>query len=393
MTKTNQDTENHWIAVLIALLSGVVGALQIGKIPIAAPLLQTERGISRSAIGNLGAIFPILGMLAGILIGTIVLRFGLRYSIALGLAAIAVSSLLGPVFPSVEMLYFLRLVEGFGFIFIVVSAPTLIQGSVQMAYRNTAMSFWGTFMPTGITLMMFLGPLFTHWQGLWYLNGIIALVVMVLILFFVPAPHSRPEALSLGQIKSMLKNIFKAGTPLKMALAFGCYTLMYFALFNFLPLLLIEEAGLGYAQAGIIAGFASAANICGNLAAGRLLSKGHTRRVLIPLTFIIMIVSGGAIFAFSLPVLVIALLCIIFAGVGGMIPTSVLSSAPIVSPTPLAIPITVGLIMQGSNMGQSFGPLLAGWSTQFFGWTSAAWILLVAGLLGIILIRYRRIDI
>src|SRR5690625_551738 len=104
MTKTNQDTENHWIAVLIALLSGVVGALQIGKIPIAAPLLQTELGLSRSVIGNLGAIFPILGMLAGIPIGTIVLRFGLRYSIALGLAAIAVSSLLGPVFPSVVTL-------------------------------------------------------------------------------------------------------------------------------------------------------------------------------------------------------------------------------------------------------------------------------------------------
>jgi len=64
-----------------------------------------------------------------------------------------------------------------------------------------------------------------------------------------------------------------------------------------------------------------------------------------------------------------------------------------VSPTPIAIPITVGLIMQGSNMGQSFGPLLAGWSTQFFGWTSAAWILLFVGIIGIILIRYKRIDI
>src|SRR5690625_1264414 len=191
MTKTNQAPENNWIAVLIALLSGIVGALQIGKLPIAAPLLQADLNISRSAIGNLGAIFPFLGMLAGIPIGTMVLRIGLRYSIAIGLMAIAISSLLGPLFPTLGMLYVLRFFEGFGFIFIVVSAPTLIQGSVQLAYRNTAMSFWGTFMPTGITLMMFLGPLFTHWQGLWYLNGIIALVVMVLILFFVPAPHCR----------------------------------------------------------------------------------------------------------------------------------------------------------------------------------------------------------
>src|SRR5690625_6796040 len=91
MTKTNQDTENHWIAVLIALLSGVVGALQIGKIPIAAPLLQTELGLSRSVIGNLGAIFPILGMLAGIPIGTIVLRFGDRKSTRLNSSHVAIS--------------------------------------------------------------------------------------------------------------------------------------------------------------------------------------------------------------------------------------------------------------------------------------------------------------
>src|SRR5690625_7745168 len=101
MTKTNQDTENHWIAVLIALLSGVVGALQIGKIPIAAPLLQTEIGLSRSVIVTVGAIFPILGLLAGIPIGTIVLRSGLRYAIALRLRAVAVTALVGPVFPYV----------------------------------------------------------------------------------------------------------------------------------------------------------------------------------------------------------------------------------------------------------------------------------------------------
>src|SRR5690625_6703245 len=99
---------------------------------------------------------------------------------------------------------------------------------------------------------------------------------------------------------------------------------MYFALFDFLLVLLIVELGLGYGQAGIIAGFASAANICGNLAAGWLLSRGHTRRVLIPLTFIIMITTGGAVFAFPLPVLVIALLCFFFVAVGGFIPTSVL---------------------------------------------------------------------
>src|SRR5699024_1927165 len=137
-------------------------------------------------------------------------------------------------------------------------------------------------------------------------------------------------------------------------------------MFNFLPLLLIERLGLSHHEAGIISGLATGANIFGNLGAGYFLSKGYRRVVLIPLTFLIMIIMGGSAFLFELPVMVVALACIIFAGIGGMIPASVLSSAPIITPSPMAIPITIGLLMQGSNLGQGLGPLLTGWGTELF---------------------------
>lgn|SRR5690625_980039 len=381
--------KNHWLAVFIAVLSGIVGALQIGKLPIAAPFLQADLGISHSTIGNLGAVFSILGMLIGIPIGTVVLQTGLRRSMTLGLAAISISSFIAPLFPQLNVIYFLRVIEGFGFIFITVSAPTLIQGSVQFAYRNTALSFWGTFMPIGMTIMMLVGPFFHQWQSIWYANGWVALVVLILLQLFVPAPQTRPKALSIKETKQLLKNILTAGTPLRMALIFGSYTLMYFALFNFLPLLLIEQRNLSHHQAGMIAGMATAANIFGNLAAGYLLSKGATRRHLISSTFIIMIIMGSIVFAFPLPIIAVTFLCIAFAGIGGIIPTSVLSSAPIVSPSPVAIPITMGLFMQGSNLGQSLGPLMAGWSTQLYGWISASFIFIVVGIVGLTLLLYK----
>ncbi|HLS22247.1 MAG TPA: MFS transporter, partial [Paenalcaligenes sp.] len=123
-----------------------------------------------------------------------------------------------------------------------------------------------------------------------------------------------------------------------------------------------------------------------------LLSRNFKRVQLMRATFVVMIICGSSVFAFQLPVLVVAVLCILFAGVGGMIPTSILSSAPVIAPSALAIPITVGLFMQGSNLGQSLGPLIAGWSTQLYGWNSAAFVILFFGILGLILLLYKRLE-
>ncbi|HLS21399.1 MAG TPA: MFS transporter [Paenalcaligenes sp.] len=392
MPDNTEQLQNHWLAVFIAVFCGIVGALQIGKLPIAAPFLQQDLGIDRSTIGNLGAIFSIIGMLAGIPIGMFVLRLGLRFSINLGLGTIALSSLIAPLLPHLGVIYFFRILEGLGFVLITVSAPTLIQGSVQLAYRNTAMSYWGTFMPIGITIMMFTGPAFHNWQSIWYGNALIAAFTLLLVRKFVPPPQAQPEALSLLQIRHLLKSIFSVNAPLRMALMFGCYALMHFALFNFLPLLLIEQLGLNHTQAGIISGLAIGANIAGNLCAGYLLSRNLKRAQLMRATFVVMIICGSSVFAFQLPVLVVALLCILFSGVGGMIPTSILSSAPIIAPSPMAIPITVGLLMQGSNLGQGLGPLIAGWSTQIYGWESAAFVISIFGLIGLILLLYKRLE-
>src|SRR5690625_2745662 len=392
MPDNSEQLQNHWLAVFIAVFCGIVGALQIGKLPIAAPFLQQDLGIDRSTIGNLGAIFSIIGMLAGIPIGMFVLRLGLRFSINLGLGTIALSSLIAPLLPHLGVIYFFRILEGLGFVLITVSAPTLIQGSVQLAYRNTAMSFWGTFMPIGMTIMMFTGPIFHSWQSIWYSNTVIALFTLVLVRLFVPAPQTRPKPLTLVQARQLLKEIFATNAPLRMALMFGCYALIYFALFHFLPLLLIEQLGLNHTQAGIISGLAIGANIAGNLCAGYLLSRHFKRVQLMRTTFVVMIICGSCVFAFQLPVFVVAVLCILFAGVGGMIPTSILSSAPVIAPSPLAIPITVGLFMQGSNLGQSLGPLIAGWSTQLYGWNSAAFVILFFGILGLILLLYKRLE-
>ena len=54
-----------------------------------------------------------------------------------------------------------------------------------------------------------------------------------------------------------------------------------------------------------------------------------------------------------------------------------LSSAPLVAPAAGLVPVVLGLIIQGSNLGQILGPTAIGGALDRFGWYSAAYI--VAG--------------
>lgn len=72
-------------------------------------------------------------------------------------------------------------------------------------------------------------------------------------------------------------------------------------------------------------------------------------------------------------------LCLLFSAVGGLIPASLLSAVPQLSATPAQIALAVGLLMQGSNLGQALGPLLVGRAVDSHGWpAAAAWVVAAA---------------
>lgn len=393
MGKVEPLETNNWVAVLVCVFSGVVCALQIAKLSIAAPFLVSDLSIARSSIGGLGAIFSVLGMLAGIPIATLALRAGLKRSVLLGMLAISVSSIVPPLIPELWLLYALRIIEGLGFILVTVAAPTLVQGQVQLAYKNIAMSFWSCFMPIGIALMMFGGTLFVDWQSIWLFNGGTAAVAFSLVWLYVPAPVKKRQVISFKKMRVLLQAVLKAPASLRIALIFSCYNLMYFAFYNFLPLLIVEKLQLEHLFAGIITGFAAIANIFGNLAAGLLLTKGATRQQIFAAAFTMMAFMGWFIFTQGVSPLWVALAAVLFAGTGGMLPTAVLSSAPVVAPMAMAIPITLGLYMQGSNLGQVLGPFITGVGTEYFGWAAAGPLFVVLGLAGVFLVFYRRLEV
>ncbi len=102
---------------------------------------------------------------------------------------------------------------------------------------------------------------------------------------------------------------------------------MFFALFSFLPILLMERMAVSHQAAGALSALATSANILGNLAAGTLLARGVGRVFLLAAASLIMGVTGLGIFLSMLPALPTFLLCMLFLAVGGLIPATLLASA------------------------------------------------------------------
>lgn len=388
-----KQQKSNWLAVMVCVLCGVVSALQVVKVSIAAPFLISDLSLGHSTIGGLGGVFSLLGMLGGIPIASIALRLGLKRSVVIGMLILSLCSFAAPLSSLLWMLYGLRVVEGLGFILVTVSAPTLVQAQVQDVHKDVAMSFWSCFMPAGIAIMMFLGPLFSSWQTIWLVNGLTAAVALLLVYCYVPSSYLRSSIITFRRLGLLLRAVLSVPAAVQITLIFSFYNLLYFAFYNFFPLLMVESLQQEHIFAGIVTGFAAIANIIGNLFSGALLSRGMPRRRICMVSFFAMALMGWFIFTLGENPFWIALAALFFAGAGGMLPTAVLSSAPIVSPIAMAIPMTLGLYMQGSNLGQVLGPLITGLSTDAFGWSAVGPMFIVLGILGILVLLFRKLEV
>jgi DHA1 family inner membrane transport protein len=85
-----------------------------------------------------------------------------------------------------------------------------------------------------------------------------------------------------------------------------------------------------------------------------------------------MTITGIAVFILPAPAWLIFGLCVVFSGVGGCLPSAMMGAAPRAVPEPQLAAMSVGLVMQGSNLGQMIGPVVVGGLVDSGGWGMAA---------------------
>lgn len=373
-----------WPAVAVVVASGIVAALQVGKGVIAMPTLRAEFGLGLEAAGWIMSVFAVLGVVGGIPTGAAVNRFGDRRLLAFGLLALALGSIAGAAAPGFGLLLAARTLEGFGFLLVVVAAPALLQRIAAAADRDIVFGIWSSFMPAGMAIALLIGASLDGWRGFWQANAVLAAAFALLLLAVVPArPRGTGDAPSWRALGRDAALTITSGGPLLSGATFALYSLLYFALISFLPVLLMQRMDVTVATAGTLTAIAVGANVIGNVSAGALLARGSPRWVLIAGACVVMAVSGIIIFLSVLPPVPTFLLCVLFSGTGGLLPATVLGGAPLVAPMPRLAPMTLGLTMQGSNLGQVVGPVVVGGVVDAAGWPAAAIPVAIAGVLGI----------
>ncbi|OAN52856.1 MFS transporter permease [Paramagnetospirillum marisnigri] len=380
-------SRTSWPAVFLAVGAGIVAAFQVGKAPIALPFIRDEMGLSLSAASWILSIFALMGASAGASMGSIVTRLGARRMLPLGLALLAAASLLGSGAPSLMPLLASRVAEGLGYMLVAISAPALIALLTHPDQRQTAFGLWGCFMPVGMAVAMTAAPALplVGWRGLWLAMAVLLAAYAVLVHLRMPHP---PVPVRDEDDQHLLRDIIatvKAPGPLILAATFLPYSAAYAALTGFLPTLLIERMAVSPGTAGLMAAAVTAANIVGNLATGPALRARLPRRwVMAASSLVIALCSLGIFLPITTPEQSYAL-CLVFSAVGGLLPGCILGGAAVYAPNRHLVPVALGLIMQGSNLGQLLGPVVVGAAVAAWTWPAAAAVLVPASLIGITL--------
>jgi MFS family permease len=362
----------------VILLAGVAVALHVGKLPPAVPVLQQELGISLVQAGFLLALVQMGAMLLGLVAGLLADSLGLRRCMLAGLGLLTAAGLAGAWARGAGDLLVLRAVEGVGVMLAAVPAPSLLQRNLPPARLTRMLGIWSAYMPFGTALALLAGPLVMAvigWRGWWVLIAACSGAMAWWLLCAVPADPARHAAAAaappaLEPWHQRLQATLRAPGPWLAALSFSVYAAQWMAVIGFLPTL-YQQTGWGGARGAVLTATVAAANIVGNIAAGRLLHRGVPAQLLLWIGFGAMALGGWLAFGsatLEAPVLRYGG-AVLFSAVGGLVPGSLFGLAPRLAPSERTIATTVGWMQQWSALGQMAGPPVVAWvASRTGGW-------------------------
>jgi MFS family permease len=403
-TGLNPPAEPGTRAAWVVVAAGVCAALHVGKLAPAIPALQGALGLTLVQAGFLLSVVQGAGMALGLVLGAWADSLGGRRSMALGLLLVGGASLAGGTAQGASAAAWLlasRVLEGLGFLLVVLPAPGLVRALVPPARTAAMLGVWGTYMPLATALALLLGPLALAafgWRAWWWALGALSLLMAAVL--WRSVPQRLPQAAAPGAVTPWWQRVrltLASPGPWGVALCFAAYSAQWLAVVGFLPTLL-TQAGLGAALTGVLSAVVAAANIGGNLAAGRLLQRGVGAGWLLGAGYAAM--ALGALVAFgamtagaALPPALAYGALLVFSGGGGLIPATLFSLALRAAPGPQTVASTVGWMQQWSALGQFGGPPLValvasaagGW--QFTGWATGT-MALAGALCAAVLLRH-----
>ena len=368
----------RWPQALLLLLCGVFAATQIGKLPPAIPALREAFGASLVAMGWIASIFNLVAACAGLMAGMVADRLGRRLLLKLGLIALGCGALLGALAPGLPLLFVSRVLEGLGFVCVVVAAPVLVREAVGAQQQRLALGIWSAYTAAGMTLMMLASPWTLQalgWRSGWWFGVLGAALLLLWVMRVLPG---RGERMATGPGAAGLLRGLHVATPWWLALCFGLYTFQWMTLMVWMPTYLLEQGGLGLMTTGALVGLMIFVNVPGNILGGWLSQRHVPLPTLLVGPALVMGLSGWAVFALQPGPLPLVVLCVLFSFFGGILPASIYAAVPAVAARHNNLGSVNGLVVQASNIGTLVGPPLAAALVSAGDWTALSPLFVVA---------------
>ncbi len=368
----------RWPAVFAALFAGVIAGFAFGKMSPALPLLKEEFGLSLIQSGWLVSAFNALAAASAIFFGVFADRVGaLRFCIA-GVVCIAAGSALGAFSAGAPLLIASRLVEGLGFIAVVVSAPGLIAAAAAPDRRGIALGLWSAYLPFGVSVIIAASPPLLAgfgWRAVWALVALAALAGAVML-----AAQRRNYTGVTGGTRRSLASIrasLAQPVPWLLGAAFAMYAIQHMALMVWLPTYLLETRAISGATAALVTALAVFVNCFGNLLGGWLIQRGFPRGRIIAVTFMVTSITFVGIYSPALPDPARYALVVFYSFITGTVPAAALSAGMRYARSPAEVGAIQGLIVHLTNIGIFLGPpLIAATVTWGGSWDATLWVML-----------------
>ena len=372
--------QTAWRNILFLFASGMLVSLHFYKLSPALPFVRADLGLSLVKGGWLFSAISLVGMLFGILAGSMADALGHKRVILWSLVLLGLTSIVASFASNENLLMICRFLDGAGFMGITVAAPSLVAGQATENDRRMVMGIWSVFMPAGAVVVMLLAPPLLEnfgWRVLWQVSGAMSLLIFMLmsLLVFPNMAEAPPENLP-GRLADSIRQIICTPICWVLAIEFALYTTIFTSVLAWLPSYLVSQKGVDTYQAGLICTLVIIMNIVGGLSGGLLLRHGFDALKLIAISSLAL---AANIFGMTSPYIddgVQLLFCLLFALAGGIWPSCIYAHAMTAVRSPELRGTINGFLINGANLGALVGPLaLASIVTVSGGWSAVVWFI------------------
>lgn len=378
--KDRRDVAIQALQSILVLFLGFCAGLQLGKIAPITGFLQSRHDYNLTTIGWITALIGVFVAVAALPSAKFIDRIGPVIGLKVGAIILTAGAAMLAASDGLLLHLAARTIEAVGYVLVVIAAPAYLATHAPQRQRPVLLALWGSFVPVGYALANVQAALVAGALGptaFLYSAALLLGVFSVAVVVFIPRkslPADRHQRG--GRVSDLSRN------PALLAMGFGIYVLLSLSFFTFLPTFLERSGDAPDISPAAIALFVPA----GNAAAALLLALVPARHAP-TLTLIGFALSAlCAIFLFQASQSAIVLLAYAgFAFLGGVIASMCFGSVPQAASSRFSAAMVVGVIAQAGGIGTIFGPPLAGFVIDNFGWSGLTVLLTTLSICGALL--------